>query len=123
MGVWGSSAMVRVVRQALSAHEGDVLCFLPGAGEIRRVQTLLEDTPDCDVLPLYGVHFPVAHSSLLSSSPFRRSFSPSIRRQNDRRASEGGWSHRTQSTHATLSTSLHPSTPSPHVSPVPPTLT
>jgi HrpA-like RNA helicase len=54
----GRSAMVRVVRQALSAHEGDVLCFLPGAGEIRRVQTLLEDTPDCDVLPLYGVPSP-----------------------------------------------------------------
>lgn len=62
----GRSAMVRVVREALTAHEGDVLCFLPGAGEIRRVQTQLEDTPDCDVLPLYGV--PTSSPALARSS-------------------------------------------------------
>jgi ATP-dependent helicase HrpB len=47
----------QLVRSALREHEGDVLCFLPGAAEIRRVQRNLEDT-DLDrsirVMPLYG---------------------------------------------------------------------
>lgn len=43
----------RAVRTALAAHAGDVLVFLPGAGEIRRAQSLLENV-DADVYPLYG---------------------------------------------------------------------
>jgi ATP-dependent helicase HrpB len=47
----------QVVRSALRDHGGDVLCFLPGAAEIRRVQRTLED-PGLDtaikILPLYG---------------------------------------------------------------------
>jgi ATP-dependent helicase HrpB len=47
----------QLVRSALREHEGDVLCFLPGAAEIRRVQRNLEET-DLDrsirVMPLYG---------------------------------------------------------------------
>jgi ATP-dependent helicase HrpB len=47
----------QVVRSALREHQGDILCFLPGAGEIRRVQRMLEES-DLDrgirVLPLYG---------------------------------------------------------------------
>jgi ATP-dependent helicase HrpB len=47
----------QVVRSALREHEGDVLCFLPGAAEIRRVQRDLQKT-DLDrsirVMPLYG---------------------------------------------------------------------
>lgn len=42
------------VRTALTRHEGDVLAFLPGAGEIRRVQELLGGVAGVDVLPLYG---------------------------------------------------------------------
>jgi len=43
------------VRQALAAHEGDVLVFLPGGGEIRRTQALLADLAGrVDVYPLYG---------------------------------------------------------------------
>src|ERR1700720_1050927 len=49
--------MAQVVRTALRGHDGDILCFLPGAAEIRRVQRTLEDS-DLDrrvrVLPLYG---------------------------------------------------------------------
>ena len=42
-------------RRALATHEGDVLVFLPGGGEIRRAQALLADVADtADVLPLYG---------------------------------------------------------------------
>ncbi|MEP6883830.1 MAG: ATP-dependent helicase HrpB [Gammaproteobacteria bacterium] len=47
----------QVVRGALREHEGDILCFLPGAAEIRRVQRALEDAGldrDVSVLPLYG---------------------------------------------------------------------
>jgi ATP-dependent helicase HrpB len=46
-----------VVRSALREHPGDLLCFLPGAAEIRRVERLLEEAaPDrtVAVLPLYG---------------------------------------------------------------------
>ncbi len=47
----------QVVRTALREHEGDILCFLPGAAEIRRVQRALEDAGlerNVSVLPLYG---------------------------------------------------------------------
>jgi ATP-dependent helicase HrpB len=47
----------QVVRSALRDHAGDILCFLPGAGEIRRVQrTLLESGLErgVRVMPLYG---------------------------------------------------------------------
>jgi len=33
----------QVTRAALANHDGDILCFLPGAAEIRRVQRALED--------------------------------------------------------------------------------
>src|ERR1700676_1780854 len=49
--------VAQVVRYALREHDGDVLCFLPGAAEIRRVQRTLEES-DLDrtvqVMPLYG---------------------------------------------------------------------
>ncbi|HEY2463501.1 MAG TPA: ATP-dependent helicase HrpB [Steroidobacteraceae bacterium] len=47
----------QVVRSALREHAGDILCFLPGAAEIRRVQRTLQES-DLDrgvrVMPLYG---------------------------------------------------------------------
>lgn len=45
-----------VVLRALAETSGDMLVFLPGQGEIRRVQTLLADAqlPAVMVLPLYG---------------------------------------------------------------------
>jgi len=47
--------VVPVVRQALTAETGDVLVFLPGAGEIRRTQERLADLgAGTDVYPLYG---------------------------------------------------------------------
>ncbi|MEU6764398.1 ATP-dependent helicase HrpB [Streptomyces sp. NPDC046853] len=42
-----------VVRRALSEREGDVLCFLPGVGEIARVAGLLGDAP-AEVLQVHG---------------------------------------------------------------------
>lgn len=50
-------AVARVVREAISKSGGDVLAFLPGAAEIRRVAddlTAAIDDPKVDVRPLYG---------------------------------------------------------------------
>ncbi|HEX6396018.1 MAG TPA: ATP-dependent helicase HrpB, partial [Steroidobacteraceae bacterium] len=48
-------AVVRVIKRALAEAGGDMLVFLPGAGEIRRVQGMLADAgSQVDVLPLYG---------------------------------------------------------------------
>ncbi|MGH8252537.1 MAG: ATP-dependent helicase HrpB [Steroidobacteraceae bacterium] len=48
--------VAQVVRRALSESDGDLLVFLPGAGEIRRVQSLLADLAGARLLllPLYG---------------------------------------------------------------------
>ncbi|MFI1288196.1 ATP-dependent helicase C-terminal domain-containing protein [Streptomyces sp. NPDC020792] len=43
-----------VVRRALAECTGDVLCFLPGVGEIGRVAGLLGDLGDVDVLQVHG---------------------------------------------------------------------
>jgi ATP-dependent helicase HrpB len=47
----------QVIRSSLREHDGDILCFLPGAAEIRRVQRALEDSGldrNVRVLPLFG---------------------------------------------------------------------
>jgi ATP-dependent helicase HrpB len=47
----------QVIRAALREHDGDILCFLPGAAEIRRVQRALEESGaerQVRVLPLFG---------------------------------------------------------------------
>lgn len=44
-------AVAAAVRRALDETEGDILVFLPGAGEIRRVQRQLSGVP---AFPLYG---------------------------------------------------------------------
>ena len=41
------------MREALVAHSGDILVFLPGMGEIRRTQAALDKCPAL-VLPLHG---------------------------------------------------------------------
>ncbi|MFI5591923.1 ATP-dependent helicase HrpB [Amycolatopsis sp. NPDC051758] len=47
------ASVARAVRTALSSGDGDVLAFLPGAGEIARTTGLLR-LSDVDVLPLHG---------------------------------------------------------------------
>src|SRR6187551_3508972 len=48
-------AVLRVIKRALAEAPGDMLVFLPGAGEIRRVQGMLSDVGnDVDVMPLFG---------------------------------------------------------------------
>ncbi|WP_348934506.1 ATP-dependent helicase HrpB [Aquabacter sp. CN5-332] len=49
--------MADAVMRALNAERGSVLAFLPGAGEIRRTETLLRERvrdPAIDIVPLFG---------------------------------------------------------------------
>ena len=50
----GDMSMTAAISKALKETDGDILCFLPGEGEIRRVQEAVGDVRDVDVLPLYG---------------------------------------------------------------------
>jgi ATP-dependent helicase HrpB len=69
-------ATARVVRRALDEDEGDILVFLPGAGEIRRVLRLLEESAlpsSVDLHALYG-DLPAAaqDAALAPAGPGRR---------------------------------------------------
>ncbi len=64
-------AMARAVRAALAAHDGDILAFLPGMGEIRRTQQAL-DGCGAPVLPLHGDLPPAEQDRALSPAPGRR---------------------------------------------------
>jgi ATP-dependent helicase HrpB len=62
----------QVVRTALREHDGDILCFLPGAAEIRRVQRALEDSGldrNVRALPLYGELEGAAQDAALAPAP------------------------------------------------------
>jgi ATP-dependent helicase HrpB len=50
------NSVAAVIRRALAETEGGILAFLPGEGEIRNVERLLNDEPPrgATVLPLYG---------------------------------------------------------------------
>jgi ATP-dependent helicase HrpB len=69
-------AVARTVRQALDTSEGDVLVFLPGAGEIGRVEEMLRDAdlpPGVRVMPLYGnLPQPAQDEAIAPSPPGRR---------------------------------------------------
>ena len=65
-------SVVGAVRRALDDEPGDVLVFLPGAGEIRRVASLLHDAPAA-VMPLHGNLPPDQQDrAILPSSPGSR---------------------------------------------------
>ncbi len=62
----------QVLRAALTRDEGDILCFLPGAAEIRRVhRALQESAPDSPVrvMPLYGDLAPAEQDAALRPAP------------------------------------------------------
>ncbi len=63
--------VAEAVRARLAAPGGDILCFLPGAGEIRRAMDDLAGVP-ADVLPLHGA---------LSSEDQDRALAPARRRK------------------------------------------
>jgi ATP-dependent helicase HrpB len=61
-----------VVRTALREHDGDVLCFLPGAAEIRRVQRTLQEAAlerNVAIMPLYGELEGAAQDAALAAAP------------------------------------------------------
>ena len=61
------------VQRALHECEGDVLAFLPGAGEIRRALAMLEGMPEVKgsvaLLPLYGELPPAEQARALAPDP------------------------------------------------------
>lgn len=59
------------VRDALAAHDGDILVFLPGAREIRRVASLLDGSTSAsvDVWPLFGMLDARAQDAAIALSP------------------------------------------------------
>ncbi|UGT45503.1 ATP-dependent helicase HrpB [Nocardia yamanashiensis] len=64
--------VARATRIALADTDGDVLVFLPGAGEIRRTAALLSDLDDVDVLPLHGRLASAAQDTALRPGARRR---------------------------------------------------
>jgi len=65
-----TAAVLRALREA----DGDVLVFLPGAADIRRVESALAARvpPDTDVRPLFGALPAAAQDAALAPSPPRR---------------------------------------------------
>ncbi|MFD6292406.1 ATP-dependent helicase HrpB [Streptomyces sp. NPDC060205] len=61
-----------VVRRALSEREGDVLCFLPGVGEIARVAGQLGGLGDVEVLQVHGRAPTAVQDAVLSGGTRRR---------------------------------------------------
>jgi ATP-dependent helicase HrpB len=62
------------VQRALRETEGDILVFLPGAGEIRRVQDMLSGSDEClnrgvEIFPLFGELSPTEQDAALSEDP------------------------------------------------------
>ncbi|OEJ31514.1 ATP-dependent RNA helicase [Streptomyces subrutilus] len=60
-----------VVRRALAERSGDVLCFLPGVGEIARVAGLL-GAVDAEVLQVHGRAAAAVQDAALTASDHRR---------------------------------------------------
>ncbi|MEU5399356.1 ATP-dependent helicase C-terminal domain-containing protein [Streptomyces sp. NPDC005963] len=74
-GTWVDPGLLRhvagTVRMALDRHPGDVLCFLPGTGEIARTAGML-DGVDAEVLQLHGRAPAAVQDAVLSGSAGRR---------------------------------------------------
>jgi ATP-dependent helicase HrpB len=67
------AATVAAVQRAVREEAGDVLVFLPGAADIRRVESALTLPPDVDVRPLFGaLPAPAQDAALAPSPPGRR---------------------------------------------------
>ncbi|NKI33949.1 ATP-dependent helicase HrpB [Wenzhouxiangella sp. XN79A] len=64
-------AAAAAVRDALAAEPGSVLVFLPGVGEIKRVEERLAGTlpDDTDLCPLYGALNPAQQDAAIAPAP------------------------------------------------------
>lgn len=69
-----AAAVVRAVREALRAHVGDLLVFLPGMADIARVQAALqaEVPPGVEITPLHGQLPPPAQDRAIHPAPAGR---------------------------------------------------
>ena len=66
-------AVASTVRRAFAEESGSALVFLPGVGEIRRVEERLRDLgADVDVAPLYGDLSPADQDRAIAPSPAGR---------------------------------------------------
>ncbi|WP_405645887.1 ATP-dependent RNA helicase [Streptomyces uncialis] len=61
-----------VVRRALTEREGDVLCFLPGVGEIARVAGQLAGTEGVEILQVHGRAPAAVQDAVLAGGSGRR---------------------------------------------------
>lgn len=61
-----------LVRQAVAETEGGVLVFLPGEGEIRRVEAMLGGLEGCEMRPLFGAMDFAAQRAALAPSQARK---------------------------------------------------
>jgi len=68
----GDMSMTAAISKALKETDGDVLCFLPGEGEIRRVQEAVGVTRGVDVVPLYGALPKEEQDRVFAPSNFRK---------------------------------------------------
>ncbi len=68
----GDISMTAAISKALKETDGDILCFLPGEGEIRRVQEAVGVTRGVDVLPLYGALPKEEQDRVFAPSDFRK---------------------------------------------------
>ncbi|HET7718539.1 MAG TPA: ATP-dependent helicase HrpB, partial [Acidimicrobiales bacterium] len=66
------AATVAAVQRAVREEAGDVLVFLPGAADIRRVESALALPADVDVRPLFGALPAPAQDAALAPSPAGR---------------------------------------------------
>ena len=66
------AVVANAVRQAVAETEGGILVFLPGEGEIRRVESQLADLKDCALRPLYGAMDFAAQRAALAPTDARK---------------------------------------------------
>ncbi|MEU9096229.1 ATP-dependent helicase HrpB [Streptomyces sp. NPDC048361] len=66
------SHVAATVRRALAERDGDVLCFLPGVGEIARVARQLGDLPGIEILQVHGRAPAAVQDAVLAGSTGRR---------------------------------------------------
>ncbi|MEU1405117.1 ATP-dependent helicase HrpB [Streptomyces sp. NPDC005728] len=75
-GMWVDPALLghvaSVVRRALAEREGDVLCFLPGVGEIARVAGQLGEPRGVEVLQVHGRAPAAVQDAVLAPGQRRR---------------------------------------------------
>jgi ATP-dependent helicase HrpB len=66
------AGVAALIRQAVCETGGGILAFLPGEGEIRRTQNLLQGLPGCEVRPLFGAMDFAAQAAALAPCAARK---------------------------------------------------